>query len=667
MKSMPSEIQGSTDARGRQATSLAGSIFRNRNFLLLWAAYGVSALGDHLSEMGLLKLQDALDPAKTDTTRVQAVMTFVFMLPFFLLGPVCGWIADRLPRKWIMIAADVIRTAIMVEMLAILTGLHHRLLPGGPQAGPLPLSVAVLPLLACGLFAALFSPARLSLLPTIVRSDQIVRANALTAGLGMIATIASAVLGGYLVTHFEVVWNFRTDAATFVFSALCLLLVQPPRGRHVSASSHGSLAAILDGFRYVRRHRRTGEVILVAAILWTGASIVSSIIPAMVKNVFGGTYQDIGIYKGLLGLGLVLGSVVLTLFGSALKSELAISWSLKFTGISGALMTLALVFHWPAFICAVGLVGLGFFGAGIQVSVNSFLQRIVPDHFRGRVFGVTDLCCMTGLLLATGLLGIPSWPDIDRHITWIMAVTSLGLFAAGVWTTRIRLHRGRFRPAVTFWRNLAELQNRLVARVRRDGRCTVPLTGPVIVAANHNCSLDPLLLISTSPNRYPSFMVAREFLEFPVFGRLIRLIGCIPVNRTGVDTASVKAALRHLAAGGIIGLFPQGRIHRPGEIGEIHEGVGMLALRGGAVVIPAHISGTHYSDSVLAPFFKPQRAVVRYGPPVDLSRWKGREKDREAYREVAQHIMQQIESLKPEIGRPPAGLPDGPRLDKSAE
>lgn len=632
---------------GRFHDASAGSIFTNRNFLLLWLAYGVSALGDHLSEMGLLKLQNALDHAVTDTTRRQAVMTFAFMLPFFLFGPVCGWIADRLPRKWIMIVADLIRAVVMVEMLVILTGLHRWWMPWDHTGGPLPLGVAVLPLIVCGMFAALFSPARLSLLPTIVRPDQIVRANALTAGLGMIATIASAVLGGYLVTHFDVVWNFRADAATFLLSAACLFLIRPPRGQATRAAAHGSLKAIAEGFRYVRGHRRTAEVILIGAIFWTGASVVHSVIPAMVKDVFGGTYQDIGIYKGLLGLGLVLGSVALTFLGAALRSELAISWSLKLAGLSGLLMTLAVGFGWPSALCAVGLVSLGCFGAGIQVSVNAMLQRIVPDYIRGRVFGVTDLCCMAGLLLATGILGIPNWPNIDRHITWIMALTSSVLFSAGISTTRTRLRRGRFGPAITFWRNLAELHMRLVARGRREGPCTIPGSGPVILAANHNCSLDPLLLISTSPNRYPSFMVAREYAELPVIGRLIGLIDCIPVNRTGIDTASVKAALRHLAAGRVLGMFPQGRIRHPDERGEIHEGVGLLALRSGATVIPASISGTRYSDGVVAPFLRRHRAVVRYGPPVDLSPWKGREKDRTAYREAALHIMEQIEALRP--------------------
>ncbi|OQY96048.1 MAG: hypothetical protein B6D36_19850, partial [Planctomycetes bacterium UTPLA1] len=92
-----------TDA-ARQA---AGSLLSNRNFILLWIAYGISAFGDHLSEMALLSLQHALDPGVTDVTRRQAIMLFVFMFPFFAFGPVFGMVADRLPRKWIMVAADV--------------------------------------------------------------------------------------------------------------------------------------------------------------------------------------------------------------------------------------------------------------------------------------------------------------------------------------------------------------------------------------------------------------------------------------------------------------------------------------------------------------------------------------------------------------------------------
>ena len=65
------------------------SLIGNRNFLLLWCAYGVSAIGDHLSEMALLKTQDALSP-DVDITPLNARMAFVFFVPFFLLGSSAG-------------------------------------------------------------------------------------------------------------------------------------------------------------------------------------------------------------------------------------------------------------------------------------------------------------------------------------------------------------------------------------------------------------------------------------------------------------------------------------------------------------------------------------------------------------------------------------------------
>lgn len=636
------------------ARNAAGSLFSNRNFILLWIAYGISAFGDHLSEMALLKLQHALDPGVTDVTRRQAVMTFVFMFPFFALGPIFGVVADRLPRKWIMVTADVVRAAIIFEMLVILTRLHRWLEPGTADSDPLSLWVAMLPLLLLGMFAAMFSPARLALLPTLIRPDQIVRANASTAGLGMIASIASAVVGGWLVDNVSVTANFKLDSLTFVASGLCILMIRPPPRPEAADRGHG-LASLTNGFRYVARHRRVAELILISAILWAGASIMRSVIPAIVKDVFGGSYADIGIYQGLLGGGLLLGSIILTVLGGSLRSELAISWSLKLAGVSGLLVAASVQFRWHQGFCAAGIILIGMFGAGIQVSVNALLQRITPDFVRGRVFGVNDLCTMTGLLLATGVLGIPEWPNIDRHIAWIAGLTSLGLFAAGMWTTMVRLRRGRFGRAITFVTNLNQFYCRFWARVQRDGICTVPAHGPVIVAANHCSSLDPFLLSATSPNRFVSFMIAKEFAGFPLFRRIVELIECVPVNRTAVDVSSIKAALRHLESGRCLGIFPQGRIVFPGDELGVRDGVGMLALRSGATVVPAYISGVHqrpffggkYGDffSLLAPLLIRQRARVRYGKPIDLSPWKGRERDKSAYAEVSRDIMDHISAL----------------------
>lgn len=659
--------QSTQEFQAHTTRGAPANLLRNRAFILLWAAYGISALGDHLSEMGLLKLQDALAVGRTDTVRRQAIMTFVFMFPFFVLGPFCGWVADRLPRKWIMIAADVIRAVLMFEIVPVLFWLFERFDPQHAAGAPLPLHIAVMPLAVVGVFAAFFSPARLALLPTLIRPDQLIRANAMTAGLGMLATIASAVLGGWLVEHVGVRWNFRIDALTFVGSAVLLAGIvasstsatlrrtdspgtaSPDRTGDASGAHRGEhdWSALIEGFRYVRRHRRVAEVIVLMTVLWIAASVVRSIIPAVVKDVFGGSYGDIGIYQGLLGVGLLVGSVLLSLMGSALKSELAMSWSLKLAGVSGLLMTLAIWLGWGRGVAGTAIVLVGLFGAGIQVSANALLQRIVPDYIRGRVFGVSDLFSQGGLLLATGVLGIPEWPNIDRHISWIMAITAALLLGAGIWTTITRLQRGRFGRAITFWRNLNEFYCRLWPRARREGLCTIPAQGPVIVAANHHSSLDPFLLSATSPNRYVGFMIAREFAMIPGFRRLVDLIECVPVNRSGVDTASIKAALRHLEQGRVLGIFPQGRIQRRDEPVQLRDGVGLLALRSGATVIPAYISGTVASESVVWPFLRRHRAVVRYGPPVDLSRFAGRDLGREAYREASAAVLRAIFALAP--------------------
>jgi len=390
------------------------------------------------------------------------------------------------------------------------------------------------------------------------------------------------------------------------------------------------------------------ELIAISAVFWMAASIIKSVIPAVVKDVFGGSYDDIGKYLALLGVGMIVGSLILTAFGDALKSNIAACWCLKLSGLSGLFFTAAIWRGWPEVYAQIGLVLIGLFGSAIQVSVNALIQRIVPNYMRGRAFGVHDFVAIAAFLVATGCLGIPDIPNIDRFVPLIMLFASLMLIATGVITTVIRLRRGPFGVVLSFWKNLNEFYCRLIPRVRRDGICTIPRHGGAILAANHSSTLDPFVLVATSPNRIPGYMIAVEFAKIPLFGRLVEGMECVPVSRSGQDTASVKAALRHLQRGKLLGIFPQGGVRDPSEPARARDGVGMLALRSGAPVIPCYIDGIEYTDSIYRPFFRRHRAVVRYGPAVDLSDFSGREKDRDAYREASQRIMDAIMALKSE-------------------
>lgn len=249
----------------RSKSNLPGGLLANRNFILLWCAYAVSAMGDHLSEMAILRSQDALSE-EVDVTPIFARMTFVFFIPFFVLGPIAGLLADRAPRRTLMVAADVARFSILLGFGAMI-GWASRF---DPQWGP------VAPILLVGLFAAMFSPARSALLPTLIRPQQLVRANGLIAGVGIIATMVSLKLGGELAdAGVSAQKAFRLDAATFALSAVLLLLMRLPRGSaardDVQASPttfRATAAGLRAGFRYVRQHRSVFEMLLIAGIVW---------------------------------------------------------------------------------------------------------------------------------------------------------------------------------------------------------------------------------------------------------------------------------------------------------------------------------------------------------------------------------------------------------------
>ena len=620
-------------------------LLRNRNFALLWCAYGVSAMGDHISEMAILKTQDALN-AGVDITPLNARMTFTFFVPFFLLAPVAGMLADRFPRRLLMILADAARCLIMFGFAGLIAWTQD-----WGAWGPF------MPLLAVGAFAALFSPARSALLPTLIRPEQLVRANGMISGLGFIATMAAAKISGWLADHYVPVVSFRVDAVTFLGSAILLVFLRPPRlhaevrdGRSLSSS----LRDLRAGFRYARCHRHVLELLAIAALVWFCAPLVNSVIPAIVRDVYGGSYQLMSDYRMFVGIGLVVGAIIVSVLGDALRSEIAISWGLL--GIGAAIAVFAGSVFLPfaaltlAVIGAVGVVVAGMFALAVMASFNALLQRTVADRYRGRIFGVRDVGTTASLLLATGFLGVPHWSRVDRWVGPILIAVAVMFFAAGLLTIRLRLRRGRHGPALTFAENLNEFVAKFWWRFRRIGPSTVPREGAVIITANHRCPADPLFLCAAAPYRAISFLIAAEYANWPIAGFFVRLAECIPVRRGTQETSATKQALRHLKEGKAMGIFIEGGIPSPHERPEPKDGVAMLALKTGAKVIPAHISGSIYRDGMMAGFLTRHRARVRFGPPVDLSEFGEDRPNRETVRAATRKIYEAIQALAPAEG-----------------
>lgn len=617
-------------------SSMPNLLIRNSNFVMLWAAYGVAAIGDHLSEIALLKERDAL--SRTDGTRVQALISFGFFLPFVILAPIAGWLSDRLSRRSIMIAADLLRAAIVVNLAWMVSTLEHWLEPRG-----LGDYAIVIPLAMVGALASFFSPARQALLPTLVRDDQLVRANAMISALGTIGTILSAVLGGILVAKAGAIWNYRINAATFVLSAIFVSLIMMSRSRQTPHTPlEGVWKPVADGFRYVFSHRRVLQLILLGTLFWAAAGIVISVIPAIVQKFYREDYSAAGIYRGIIGIGLATGAAVMTILGPTLPMQLAVLGALSGAALWIGLLDVAFTCELGKLLTGVCLFFIGGAGAALLVTIMASIQLIVPDSRRGRVFGVSDMATMGAMVAASGALGLPHVPNLDLYIPYLLGGCTVAFVVALGWAWRIFTRDATMRPVVWFWHNIVKFVARFWWRAERIGPCTLPRTGPVILAANHASGIDPLVIQATVP-RIVGFLVEEKYYRAPIANWFMRLVRCIPIDRRRPGRAFLRESLHVLRNGGCLGVFPTGEFEKADS--QPKPGVGMIALHSGARVIPCHISGTTPHPNPFVGLFLRHRARIRYGEPIDLTHYAARRRERDVVQEVTKLIFERITSL----------------------
>jgi 1-acyl-sn-glycerol-3-phosphate acyltransferase len=158
----------------------------------------------------------------------------------------------------------------------------------------------------------------------------------------------------------------------------------------------------------------------------------------------------------------------------------------------------------------------------------------------------------------------------------------------------------------------------LYHRVRCLSPCRLPPDGPAILVCNHTSGVDPLL-IQSACQRLIVWMMAAEYDDLPVLRTIFRTIHVIPTTRSGRDLSAVRAALRALQQGHILGLFPEGRIAQTHELLPFETGVSLLALRAGVPVYPAYLDGTQRNRTMLGAFLRPCSATIRFGPALHLT------------------------------------------------
>ena len=159
------------------------------------------------------------------------------------------------------------------------------------------------------------------------------------------------------------------------------------------------------------------------------------------------------------------------------------------------------------------------------------------------------------------------------------------------------------------------------------------------MVSNHVSFLDPVILGVASPRKL-NYMARDTLFRNPLFGGLLRSVGCFPLKRGSADRAALKQALKRLGEAKGLVLFPEGRrITRGNESVEPLAGVGFLAVKSKMPIIPAYLKGTSKAMPRGARFILPYKVSVYFGKSFSVD-------SQMPYEDIARLVMQKIRQLE---------------------
>lgn len=174
----------------------------------------------------------------------------------------------------------------------------------------------------------------------------------------------------------------------------------------------------------------------------------------------------------------------------------------------------------------------------------------------------------------------------------------------------------------------------LIFRVKIVGADNIPAESGFLLCSNHISNWDPPLL-QVFIRRRIYYMAKEELFHAFGVGLILKLIKAIPVKRSGADLSSIKLAIRTIKNGDVLGIFPTGQREKVKGEGEVKSGVGFLAVKTGAPVVPIHITATYRIFS---------KVTVHIGEPHTYSSFEGKPTAND-YENISKSIYNDIKLL----------------------
>ncbi|MCY0887744.1 MAG: MFS transporter [Alicyclobacillaceae bacterium] len=413
-----------------------GSLFRNRNFVILFSGQMVSMFGNSLFALALPWYVYSLTGSKVDLGITGLVSTLPGFAQLF-----SGVFVDRWPKRLTMILSDFFRAALSAAMFLVAIG-HEKLL------------ILLILLFFLELVGTFFSPASSAFLPLVVSEESIPAASGMTQSSSSFAQLAGTVSGGALIGLLGAPLLFVLNSISFLCSCISLLFLRHSEDRSKSSSASsvhanrvnseqtgspeaGAQPTIsrlrvfldewLEGFRLLTSTPFVRVIIASAVLVNFAFAPLFTALTAWVKGPLHGTAfvlstLDGGFFLGIIGGGLLVGPL-----SSRLSLRLQLASGLALIGVFLGLLPVVRNSWFDASLMLLCGVSVGF----INGSLFATIVRLIPPELRGRVFGtlgaLVSVANPVGLAITTVVLPfIPLW-------TIFVAITVISLGASSLY------------------------------------------------------------------------------------------------------------------------------------------------------------------------------------------------------------------------------------------
>ena len=364
---------------------------QNPSFRNLWYGQVVSELGNWVNSIALYALILQL----TGSGMAMAAAMMAKLLPMVIISPFAGVVIDRMDRRTVLIASDILRCFTVLCFLIVESREDLWL-------------VYALTLFEVAL-TGFFEPARSAILPSIVKKNHLVTANAISGATWSIMLTLGAALGGFVVSLFGVKVAFILDALTYLLSAWFIIKISYPNTKSeepIKKNNSSGIKGLLEGGRYLISH----PIVLALALLKSGMAIkggIMTLIPLFANRLWSdpaAVSVAVGIMFSSRGIGSAIGPILIRkwlgespkiLQGSILAAFFLGSLALLAFSVSKNLLLTSL---------CIGLSGM--FGSIVWVFSTALIHLEADRQFLGRIFGI-EMALLTLIMgISNGVVGV---------------------------------------------------------------------------------------------------------------------------------------------------------------------------------------------------------------------------------------------------------------------